>query len=135
MQVSRTLDYAVRSLTFMGRRPVDMLNMKEISDSQHIPLNYLAKIMRRLVERGILKSMVGPEGGYVLRRQPSEITLKEVYEAIEGEFRIIDCMDKNKICIFHDQCPQLPVWDEIKVAMLHILESTSIYDMIKNTEQ
>ena len=95
MQVSRTLDYAVRSLTFMGRRPVDMLNMKEISDNQHIPLNYLAKIMRRLVERGILKSMVGPEGGYVLRRQPSEITLKEIYEAIEGEFRIIDCMDKN----------------------------------------
>ncbi|MCG3260884.1 MAG: Rrf2 family transcriptional regulator, partial [Candidatus Heimdallarchaeota archaeon] len=44
MQVSRTLDYAVRSLTFMGRRPVDTLNMKEIAYSQHIPLNYLAKI-------------------------------------------------------------------------------------------
>ena len=135
MQVSRTLDYAVRSLTFMCKRPVDMLNMKEIAESQHIPINYLAKILRRLVERGILKSMVGPEGGYVLRRQPSEITLKEVYEAIEGEFRIIDCMDRDKICIFHDQCPQLPVWDEIRVSMLNILENTSMYDIIQNTEQ
>jgi Rrf2 family protein len=135
MQVSRTLDYAVRSLTFMGKRPVDTLNMKEIADSQHIPLNYLAKIMRRLVERGILRSMVGPEGGYVLRRQPSEISLKEVYEAIEGEFRIIDCMDRDKICVFHDQCPQLPVWDRIRVSMLDILESTSLHDIIQNSEQ
>ncbi|NIT13725.1 MAG: Rrf2 family transcriptional regulator [Candidatus Dadabacteria bacterium] len=135
MQVSRTLDYAVRSLTYMGRRPEDILNMKEIADNQHIPLNYLAKIMRRLVERDILRSMVGPEGGYVLRRQPSDITLKEIYEAIEGEFRIIDCMDKDKICIFYDQCGQLPVWDKIKISMLKILESTSLDDIIHSTKQ
>ncbi len=134
MQVSKTLDYAVRSLTYMGQKPDNTLNMKEIADSQHIPLNYLAKIMRRLVERDILKSMVGPDGGYVLRRQPSEITLKEIYEAIEGEFRIIDCMDRDKICFFHEQCTQLPVWDKIKISMLSILESTSLYDIIHSTE-
>lgn len=134
MQVSKTLDYAVRSLTLMGKTPEGTINMKEIADSQHIPLNYLAKIMRRLVERGILKSMVGPDGGYVLRKQPEEISLREVYEAIEGEFRIMDCMEKDKMCVFHDRCLQLPVWDKIKLSMLKILEGTSLDDIIHNKD-
>lgn len=134
MQVSRTLDYAVRSLAFMGRTPINTLNMKEISESQNIPINYLAKIMRRLVERGIVKSSVGPEGGYILRKNPNNINLKEVYEAIEGEFRIIDCMDKGKICVFYENCGQLTVWDKVRVSMLNILENTTIDDIVKNVQ-
>ncbi|HLE24341.1 MAG TPA: Rrf2 family transcriptional regulator, partial [Thermodesulfobacteriota bacterium] len=68
MQVSKTLDYAVRSLTYLSKEPVGRLSIKEISQNQHIPLNYLAKIMRKLVNKGIVQSMVGPEGGYVLRK-------------------------------------------------------------------
>jgi Rrf2 family iron-sulfur cluster assembly transcriptional regulator len=71
MQVSRTLDYAVRSLTYMSRRPVERFNIKEISENQHIPLNYLAKIMRRLVNKGLVRSMVGPEGGMRLLKANS----------------------------------------------------------------
>ncbi len=134
MQVSKTLDYAVRSLAFMGRTPVNTLNMKEISRSQNVPINYLAKIMRRLVERGIVQSTVGPEGGYILRRTPNNINLKEVYEAIEGEFRIIDCMDKGKICVFHENCGQLTVWDKVRVSMLNVLENTTIDDIVKNMQ-
>ncbi|HXG30825.1 MAG TPA: Rrf2 family transcriptional regulator [Thermodesulfobacteriota bacterium] len=130
MQVSKTLDYAVRSLTYMGRYPVKRFSMKEISENQHIPLNYLAKIMRRLVNRGLVRSTVGPDGGYALRKPPREINLREVYEAIEGEFRMIECMDKDTICALYEACPQLPVWDKIQVSMIKILESTTLEDML-----
>ena len=130
MQVSKTLDYAVRSLTYMGNDPVLRHSMKEISEHQHIPLSYLAKIMRRLVKKGIVRSMVGPEGGYALRRTPREINLRDVYEAIEGEIRMVDCMDKDSICVFHDTCPQLPVWDKVQMSMIKILEDTTLQDML-----
>jgi len=130
MQVSKTLDYAVRSLTYMSKRPIERFSMKEIAEKQHIPLNYLAKIMRKLVNRGIIRSMVGPEGGYALRKYPREINLKEVYEAIEGELKIIDCMDKDTICVLYENCPQLPVWDKLQVSMIKILESTTLEDML-----
>ena len=133
MQVSRTLDYAVRSLSYMGSQPVGMFSMKEIAEKQHIPLNYLAKIMRRLVNRGIVRSMVGPDGGYILRKSPREINLREVYEAIEGELRIIDCMDRDKICFLYQTCPQLPVWDRVRISMIKILEDTTIDDMLKQS--
>lgn len=130
MQVSKTLDYAVRSLTYMSKRPVERFSMKEISEKQHIPLNYLAKIMRKLVNRGIIRSMVGPDGGYALRKSPGEINLKDVYEAIEGELKMIDCMDKDTICSLYENCPQLPVWDKLQVSMIKILESTTLEDML-----
>lgn len=130
MQVSKTLDYAVRSLTYLGKDPVERISIKEISQNQHIPLNYLAKIMRKLVNKGIVRSMVGPEGGYVLRKSPREITLREVYEAIEGEFRMIDCMEKDSICVLYENCPQLPVWDKLQISMIKILESTTLEDML-----
>ena len=71
MQVSRTLDYAVRCLIYMGASPAGKFSMKQISETQHIPQNYLAKVMRRLVNRGILRSKVGPEGGYLFRKTPT----------------------------------------------------------------
>lgn len=130
MQVSKTLDYAVRSLTYMGYDPAIKHSMKEISESQRIPLSYLAKIMRRLVKKGIVSSSVGPEGGYTLRKLPEEINLRDIYEAIEGEIRMIDCVDGDGMCVFYDKCPQLPIWDKVQMSMIKILEDTTLQDMI-----
>ncbi len=130
MQVSRTLDYAVRCLIHMGGDPGSKFGMREISETQHIPQNYLAKIMRRLVNRGILRSKVGPDGGYMLRKAPYELSLREVYEAIEGEIMIVDCMDDSGPCALYESCGQLPLWDKLKVSMIRILEDTTIGDMV-----
>jgi len=136
MQVTKSLDYAVRSLTYMGNHPVSKYSMKEISERQHIPVNYLAKIMRRLVKGGIVRSTVGPTGGYKLRRSPGEISLKEIYEAIEGELRMVDCMEDDTICVLHESCTQLPIWDRIQLSMIKILEDTTLEDMLnENTKQ
>ena len=134
MQVSRTLDYAVRSITYMGRQPVDIHSMKRIAENQHIPVNYLAKIMRRLVKHGLVRSMAGPSGGYTLKKSPRDINLREVYEAIEGEIKLIDCMDKYKICTLYEHCPQLPVWDKVQLSIIRILEDTTLYNMLKESK-
>ncbi|MEW6144989.1 MAG: Rrf2 family transcriptional regulator [Thermodesulfobacteriota bacterium] len=132
MQVTKTLDYAVRSLTYMGHEPIVKHSMKEISEHQHIPINYLAKIMRRLVKKGIVRSMVGPDGGYTLRKAPRDISLRDIYEAIEGEIRVVDCMDKSAICHLHESCPQLPVWDRVQLSMVKILEETTLEQMLSD---
>ena len=67
MQVSKSLDYAVRSLTYIAKEKANVFTIRDISEKQHIPQNYLAKIMRKLVQKGLLSSSPGPEGGYSLR--------------------------------------------------------------------
>ena len=87
--------------------------------------------MRRLVTKGLVRSSVGPDGGYILRKSPNEINLRDIYEAIEGEIRMVDCMDSDSICVLYDSCPQLPVWDKIQLSMVKILEDTTLEDMLK----
>ena len=135
MQVSKTLDYAVRSLIYMGNHEVPRMSMKEISEAQHIPQNYLAKIMRRMVERGLIRSMVGPDGGYFLRKDPKDINLRDIYEAVEGEIRVIDCMDQDEVCALYENCTQLPVWDKLKVSMIKLLEKTSLEDLLEDSKE
>lgn len=131
MQVSKTFDYAVRSLTFMGNEPISKFRMKQISKEQHIPLNYLAKVMRKLVNKGIVDSKVGPDGGYTLTKSPSEINLRDVYEAIEGEMKVIDCMETTDvICALYQSCPQIPVWDKLNLSLSKTLQGITIGDML-----
>ena len=112
MQVSKTLDYAVRSLSYMASSKDENITIKLVSEKQHIPHSYLAKIMRKLVQRGILSSSSGPDGGYFFKRDPKSISLREVYEAIEGDLQLVDCMDGDQVCELFKTCNQRSIWDD-----------------------
>ncbi|MFN3134191.1 MAG: RrF2 family transcriptional regulator [Candidatus Kryptonium sp.] len=132
MIISKTLDYAVRTLTYLGKRQSGRtVLMREISESQRIPLSYLAKVMRQLVKAGIVFSEYGPNGGYSLKKTPSEITLRQVYEAVEGELKMVECFDVSGIsCVFTSCCGQADVWQEVEKKLLDILGSITIQDII-----
>lgn len=133
MIVSKTLDYAVRTLIYLGKNQSGKaILMKEIAESQKIPLSYLAKVMRHLVKAGIVFSEYGPHGGYLLKRQPSEITLKDVYEAVEGELKMVDCFDMpNSFCAFTSCCGQAEIWQEVEQRFADILKGITIQDVIE----
>ena len=132
MVVSKTLDYAVRTLTYLGKKRFGRpIYMKEIAEAQHIPLSYLAKVMRLLVRAGIIVSEPGPNGGYSLKRIPREINLRQVYEAVEGEFKMVECL-KNPAseCVFTSCCGQADIWGEIEAKIIKMLEEITIQDII-----
>ncbi len=132
MIISKTLDYAVRTLTYLAKRQGSKtVLMKEIAETQRIPLSYLAKITRQLVKAGIILSEYGPNGGYLLKKVPSEITLKQVYEAVEGELKMVECLDTpGANCIFISCCGQADIWHEVEQKLINILESITIQDII-----
>ena len=132
MQVSKSLDYAVRSLTYIAKEKANVFTIRDISEKQHIPQNYLAKIMRKLVQKGLLSSSPGPEGGYSLRKPTEDISLKDIYEAIEGDMQLIDCMEKNVVCELFNSCTQRSVWDHLQLHTLTFLNDISVKDIADN---
>lgn len=132
MQVSKSLDYAVRSLTYIAKEKASVFTIRDISEKQHIPQNYLAKIMRKLVQKGLLSSSPGPEGGYSLRKPTEDISLKDIYEAIEGDMQLIDCMEKNVVCELFNSCTQRSVWDHLQLHTLTFLNDISVKDIADN---
>ena len=87
MKLSVKSDYAARAVLGLARHhPAgEVLRIEELANGQSIPPNYLVQILIELKAKGIVKSVRGKEGGYLLARTPSEISLGDVLRAVHGE--------------------------------------------------
>ena len=110
MIYSRSCEYALRALTFLaGLDEGQMSTVKQISDEEQLPKQFLAKLLQSLARAGIVASVKGPGGGFALARSPETITLHDVVNCIDGnvDFNrcavgLVDCVD-DAPCPLHDQ--------------------------------
>jgi len=130
MRASRKVDYALRAMGYLASLPRDRVCLvKEISETQCIPRDFLSKILKDLVNRGLLRSHLGPGGGYSLARDPKSITFLEVHEAIEGSLLVMDCGQGEALCSQADGCTQLPVWRELERTIHGLFARITIEDI------
>jgi Rrf2 family protein len=131
MNVGRRVDYAVRALSYLAAQPLERLVCRaEIQQSQGIPPHFLSKILRTLVATGLLTSVPGARGGFRLGRPAREITLREVYESVEGPLSLIDCVDRREdFCCFAPVCTQIHIWSGAQQVLSAYLEKVSIGDI------
>ncbi len=97
MHITLEADYAVRIVSCLANKG-ERMDAKTISDMTCVSLRFSLKILRKLVASEIVKSFKGTQGGYELAKAPSEITLKEVVETIEGTYMLNRCLDSCNPC-------------------------------------
>ena len=97
MHITLEADYAVRIVGCLAQEKRRM-DVKAISDVTCVTLRFSLKILRKLVASGIVKSYKGVQGGYELARKPSEISLKDVIEAVEGRYVLNRCLTDGYEC-------------------------------------
>lgn len=127
MHITLEADYAVRIVDYLSTNE-NRQDANTISQTTSVPLRFALKILRKLVEKGIVKSYRGANGGYVLSRHPSEITLCEVIECVEGRYFISRCLSGEYKC---DQtcCKFHKIYDDISNSVREKLSSVT-FDMI-----
>jgi len=129
MHVGRRVDYAVRALAYLAAQSEErVVGRAEIESRQHIPRSFLAKILRRLVAAGLLESVSGVHGGFRLSRPPATVTIRQIYEAVEGELALIDCL-RGDVCSFDPICSQIDVWRGAQRRLAAYLDGISIADL------
>ena len=128
MHVGRRVDYAVRALIYLaGQERGRVVGRAEIEARQGIPRHFLSKILRALVAAGLLDSVAGARGGFRLRRHASEISIRQVYEVLEGDLCLIDCLrEPGGACCFASVCTQIEVWRGAQRILLDYLNGISI---------
>jgi Rrf2 family protein len=97
--LSEAVSIAIHSIVLIANT-TELINVQAIAERTKSSKHHVAKIMQRLVKDGFLSSNRGPSGGFALRMNPSEITLLQIYEAIEGKIEVNECMHDNPICPF-----------------------------------
>jgi len=130
MQITRQADYAVRAVLHLARTGDQRTATSLIAEEQRIPPSFLAKIISQLSIAGLLHTSRGARGGVTLARLPSEITLLEVIEAIDGPIQLNECVGDSGACSFDDNCPLRPVWCEAQEELVNRLKGTNFADMV-----
>ena len=124
MKITARVDYAILgifelALNCRGER----IQAKEIADRQSIPLRFLEQILIQLKKAGLVQSIRGASGGYVLAKDPVQISLKDVVEAVEGEVSLLDPR-------LNPNSTVLRVWREIEEEFVEKLSSITLQDLV-----
>lgn len=125
MKITARADYAVLALFDLALHSGSgWAQAREIAKNQQVPLRFLEQILIQLRRAGLVKSLRGASGGYQLAKTPSQITLKDAIEAVEGELTIVDARDGEPSTV-------QKVWAEVENAFLETLESVTIEDLVR----
>lgn len=99
LQLSEASLLALHSMALIAKSK-NLVSTKEIAATLDASENHLAKVLQRLVKNNFVTSIRGPKGGFKLQKDPAEITLLDVYEAIEGKAELKQCHLNNEKCPF-----------------------------------
>lgn len=117
----------VRLALNYGKGPVDLRNVAEKED---ISMKYLGQIAISLKAAGLIKTVRGFKGGNMLTKAPSEYTLLEIIEAIEGRLSLIDCATKSGGCPRENQCLTKSIWADLNDTVRGKLQEKSLADLL-----
>ena len=132
MRLSTKGRYGFRALLELalsyGQGPV---HLKDIAAKQQISLKYLEQLIASLRAAGFVKSIRGAKGGYLLTRPPQEISLSEVFQALEGSLAPVACVDDAGACLRANFCVTRDVWKEMKEALDKVLGPLTLKDLVE----
>jgi Rrf2 family protein len=106
------------------------VSLKDIAQSQQIPLQYLEHLIRPLVVSGVLLSIRGPRGGVSLAKPPETIRLREVIQLLEGSIAPVECVNNPKICSRSKLCVTRDIWGELEGVIDSFLGSLTLQDLV-----
>jgi Rrf2 family protein len=134
MQITRQADYAVRAVLHLTKmNNGDRAATSTVAKEQRIPPSFLAKIISQLSIAGLLHTSRGARGGVTLARDPKDITLLEVIEAIDGPIKLNECVGDGGVCSFEDNCPIRSVWCDAQEELVTRLKKTDFAQLLAQT--
>ena len=139
MQFSVEIEYSLVLLRRLCRSAQQKaLSAQQISQAENYPLPYTRKILKRLTKGGIIRSAQGREGGYLLVRSPSQISVKDIIEAIEREVFRVYCESphiERIICTHFHECSLRPIWNELEKAISAFLQQVTLQTLLDTEDK
>ena len=108
-------------------------SIKAIAEREGVPEAYLEQLIAVLKRAGLVTSVRGAQGGYMLARRPEEITVGDVLRALEDGLNLLDCLDEEDACGRSCACPSRVVWLKLREGMNAVLDGITLRDMIEDT--
>ena len=135
LRLSKKADYALIAMKHLSRLPGDgaSTSAREIAEQYDIPLELMAKVLQRLVRRGLLVSHQGTRGGYQLARPATLMSVADVIQAVDGPLTVTACSTDDHACDQYTKCSvRDPLW-RIKDRILTALAACTLAEIVDDT--
>jgi len=137
LKVSQKLEYAMRAMIELAQRKGDerLVPAREIAERQQVPLRFLEQQLGALTKAGLVKSFRGAGGGCRIARDPAEITVAEIADAIEGQLFAMFCLEPSDHTCFQDsRCGLQGFWADVARAVQDVFLATTVADLAARHE-
>ncbi len=138
MKLSTKGKYGVRAVFEIARHDgKGPISIKEIAERQGISFSYLEQILHKLCKAGLIESVRGPAGGYLLARKPSELTIGDIVRVLEGPIALSHCLEPGELgdCYQADDCVARMVWAKVGAKIEEALDSISFRDLLQQHQK
>ncbi len=133
MKFSTKTRYGVRAILEIALSDSETgIYQKDISAHQNISYKYLDHIINSLKVAGLVSKAGGRRSGYILTRQPEEITVYDIHNAFEPGICVVDCVSHNFTCKREGICASHGFWGELNNQIITYLKSTTIADLMND---
>ena len=132
MKISTKGRYGLRAMVDMAANTNgDHVPLSAVAERQDISMNYLEQVFASLRKAGLIKSVKGAQGGYILAQKPSSIKVGSILRVLEGDLSVIDSPDKQNI----DEksvkyCLKMQVWDKMDASINELVDSITLEDLV-----
>ena len=110
------------------------MSIKTISKKENLSEYYLEQLFSPLRRANLIRSIRGAQGGYVLCKAPSEITVGDIMTVLEGPIEVADCIDGIG-CASENDCTTKAVWAKVKKSIDDVLNSITLQDIVDDYEK
>lgn len=132
LRLSTKGQYGVRAMFEIARGyDVRPITIKGIAERQAVSVAYLEQILNRLRRGGLIKSVKGPGGGYVLNREPEKISIGEILRVLEGPIAITSCLDPQEGCMRVEGCVTHLLWKSLGEKIEGFLDGMTLRDLLQ----
>ena len=124
--------YALRMMIDIAKQgPEVRSSLREVAERQHISIKYLEQLASPMVSSGLLKSIRGPRGGYLLGKEAHAITAADIVAAAEGDLAPVACLlSQPKACPRKKECETIGFWSGLQNVMTDYMTGVTLADLI-----
>jgi Rrf2 family protein len=133
MKVPTRVRYALRAVVEIAERDSDVpVPIRDFAKAQGISTKYAKQLMNHLGKAGIVRGYRGVGGGYALARDPNDITVFDIYNALKEDVHLAPCVRMDVDCDREDTCAAKEFWAGMSKTLVRELRSTTIGDLLQD---
>ena len=135
MKISTKGRYGLRVMTDLAvNGNGGCVSLKDIAEREHLSEKYLEQIVNQLSKAGLVKSLRGAKGGYILTREADKITVEDILKATEGSLAPVACAEDEGKCQNYCDCVTSFIWTEIYKATISVVSRITLKDLAERSQ-